>query len=497
MFGPLKPLLDRLDVASGTALSKAFVAIALGVCLLLIQLDRPEAVLPLLLVVLTNPAHWARFLEECLARFPVLWFVGPLLVIPARLILVDPMPPDDLLRYVAQSAWVGGYQDMYFEVSLPSFEQYPAFDGLMDRLAPVLGLTGTVRLTIGIAWVAFITVFYKVVWKRLQSTSHQIIWACLALLLAISVMSFRLTLGRPEIFLSIWALAAAGIASTLGAGIWAICGVALGMSYWLSPLYFVFVILLPVSWRVRGLYFVAMSLAWIAGWMALTGDVRLEAVRWMFQSLSSRHPGLPIGENQSIISAMGAPLFVILVFVIIQLRHAAGTDWRFLALAGFFALSNQIRYFPLVVCLLIVYAIRPVSLAFSTYLRAPALIWVVLLLACTTVTTGLPARSGLPKFALPDGSRVFTLFGEATYATLFFNAGRVRVTPGFEVGSASQLVQTMNAQLRNEGRLQCDELQRIAATHVVEATLRGVPPNCLKLEAVQGPWRLWLVGSAR
>jgi hypothetical protein len=405
------------------------------------------------------------------------------------------MPPDDLLRYVAQSAWPRGYADMYFAASLPPFEQYPAFDALMDRLAPVFGLNGTVRGVIALCWASFAGVLSLVILRRLKGVPGSWPWAAAGVITALYLCSGRLTLARPEMFLSIWALAVLLTRTSSGALIWAASGVVIGMAYWLSPIYFVFAVLLPLPWRARGMVFVAMCLAWALGWMGVTGDLHFESVRWMFRSLGSRLPGVDVTENRSIFSSLGLPLVLGLIFLAIRFWKHPDADARLLAVAGFLALSNQLRYLPLAMTLLLLYCLRPLAQSWVLPQRMRIVAWAMLVFASASVTSGLPSRQDLPRFTLPTGAKVFTLIGHGSYATLFFNAGRIQVTPAFEVGSALPLVQSMGVQLLRTGQLACAELREIGATHVVEAYMSGTPPACLQLDAVQDKWRLWRVSQ--
>lgn len=485
-----------LDMSNGVAARTLAVALAM-VGTWLVFAGRPEGLLAFVPIVASNPSRWTRLLSEPLQRWPVLAVALPVLVVAITLIGIEPFPVDDLLRHVARSAWANGYADMYVHTSVPPVDLYPAFDRAAGALAVAIGPMGAIWAIQGLSWGLFTLVFVLVARRCLGASPDWAFMAAGALLLVLSGLAFRLTLGRPEMFLSIWGLSALLVRGRAGTAAWAASGLAIGTGYWLSPIYFVFAGVLPGSLRRRAALFVGMCAAWLALWLAITGDWRLDGYLWAAQVLRSRHPEISVTENASIVGSLGLPWMLALVLGVAWAWKRPGTDARLLGLAAFFALSNQIRYLSPIAPLLAFYVLGGLGRAMpplSARQRIAAL--AALVFSAPTVAGSLPRLEQLPRFVLPSGSVVFTDFGPATYATLFFNAGKARVTPGFEIGAASPRVQQLVAGVRH-GRIDCPALQSLGFSHFVDDSLEGRPAPCLELVEVQQNWRLWRVLPAR
>lgn len=462
----------------------------------LVFAGRLEGLLLFLPILWANPARWTQLLSSQLERWPALVIVLPVLVVAITLVGAAPFPVDDLLRHVARSAWKNGYADMYVHTSVPPVELYPTFDRAAGALAAMAGPMGAVWMIQGLCWVLFTTVFVLVAWRCVGDRPDRMFWVVAALLLSVSGLGFRLALARPEMFLSIWGLSALLVRGNAGVGVWALGGLLIGTGYWLSPIYFVFAAGLPGSWRRRSVLFIAMCAVWLALWLAITGDWRLDGYRWAADVLGSRHPDLVVTENASIVSALRFPWVLALVAGAAWAWRRPGTDARLLALAAFFAVSNQIRYLSPIAPLLAFYALGAVGRAAPVLnARSKVAALAAFVFAAPVVASSLPRLAQLPRFELPTGAVVFTEFGPATYATLFFNAGRVRVSPGFEVGAASPRVQKLVVDARR-GQTDCLELQSLGFTHFVDDSLEGRPQACLELVEVQQNWRLWRVRPA-
>lgn len=484
------------DMSSGAPRATLLAAGLAALGVLLVFNGRLEGLLAFVPIVASNPARWTQLLSAQLERRPILAMALPVLVAVVTLVRTAPFPVDDLLRHVTRDAWPNGYLGMYIHTSVPPVDLYPSFDLAAGALAAAIGPMGAVWSIQALSWALFALVVTLVGLRYFGERADRVFWVTGALLLLASGLGFRLTLARPEMFLSIWGMSALLVRSSVAARVWALAGLLIGTGYWLSPIYFVFAAVLPGNWRRRAALFFGMCAAWFALWLAITGDWRLEGYLWAAEVLRSRHPELKVTENASIVSALGFPWMLALIFAVAWAWRRPGADPRLLGLAAFFALSNQIRYLSPIAPLLAFYVLgalgraAPVMTAGRRVATLTALVFVA-----PAVAASLPRLAQLPRFDLPSGSVVFTEFGPATYATLFFNAGKVRVSPGFEVGAAQPRVQQLVADVKR-GRIDCAELQALGFTHFVDDSLEGKPGSCLELVEVQQNWRLWRVRPA-
>lgn len=491
----LQALRRGLDMSSGDPRARL---VSVGLALvgaLLVFSGRVEGLLAYAIIVWSNPGHWIRLLSGVLDRWPGIAIALPMMVVAIGVAQMMPFPIDDLLRHIARSAWPNGYVDMYVHTSLPPFELYPTFDRLVGAMAHLVGPMAAARMLMVLAWGLFVVVFLCAARRSIGSRADWAFWASGAMILVLAEVGVRLTLARPEIFVGIWALCALCVRGPLGIVVWALAGVMLGTGYWLSPIYFVLAAMLPGSWRRRLLVFGVMCLAWLGLWFAITGDYRFENYRWAATVLTDRHPELSVGENASIVKALGHPWMLAVFVGVVWAWRRPGADNRMLMLSAFFACSNQLRYVSMIAPLLALYVLGAISRRMPPLsMRQRVVSLAALLFAAPIVGNWLPRLSQMPRFDLPRGAVVFTAFGPATYSTLFFNAGKARVAPGFEVGAASPRVQQLVLEL-TRGKADCGELASLGFTHLVESTLGGRPPSCLELLEVQAGWRLWRVSA--
>lgn len=469
--------------------------LALGVALLVRGADTgaATAAIPLALLVWANHRRFLATVDSILAARGWLLVAVPLLVFAARLVQFPPTATDDLLRHIASAFWPDGYRGMYVETSLPPAELYPAFDRVVGALAGLLGPVPAMWAVQAVALTAFVGVLCAA--ARRATRAHPMSWVLVlaALVLVLQVMSGRLFLGRPEIFLGIWAVAAVLVRSAPGAALWCAAGLALGSGYWLAPVYFPAVLLLPWSRNIRAGLFAGLCVAWMALWWHITDGKLPETLAWTFAQLGRRIPGIAVQENLGLAGVMLMPQMLLLAFASLWAVRRADSDNRLLLLAAYFALSNQARYAGVIAPLLALHAL-PALVAvlqrWPVHARAAAL--ALGAVALSVVARDTPRLAELPRFALPAGVVVLTHFSEAGYSLPFANPGRVRVAPGFEVGAATPVVQRLARDL-GQGRLDCAAVLPTPFSHVVEDRLVGPPPPCLALESAQGRWRLWRI----
>ena len=447
----------------------------------------------LAVLVWANHERFAATLDQILEHHPAAVIVVPLLVLAVWCIYPAPTASDDLLRHIAQAFRPGGYRDMYVHTSLPPASLYPGFDWLAGSLALALGPERAMWTLQACAWLAFITVFTVAALRAAGSVPRRHVWVLVALVLALTVASPRLFLGRPEIFMTSWVLAAVLPRRNAEVLVWAVTGVLLGTCYFMAPVYYPAAILLGVSLRARAMVFVGLGLAWVALWIAMTGYEFVPAIRWSFEQMLHRLPGVKVQENTPLFTLLHDPWVLVVIGACAWTwrRNPAGS--RLLLLAAYFASSLQVRYGSTIVSLLALYALGGVrTLPFVLPSRASAWAVCVGALVIVPMAGDAPRYSALPWFELPDGAVVLTAFDEAPYALPFHNRGNLRVAPAFEVGAATHPAQALVLELHG-GKMDCERLRPFGFTHVVEKTLSGAPVACLHLTATRGPWRLWSV----
>jgi len=494
LIGRLKSLFDLYSpsLASRTVV---LATMALGVFLLARSAASGSAIgaLPFVLLVWANHERFLTTLDGLFERHG--WFViaVPLSVFVARMIMQPPAATDDLLRHIASAFWPGGYRDMYVHTSLPPAELYPLFDAFVGWLARLFGAAQAMWIMQAIAFSAFVLVFIVAARRLLGGNPATAILTLVALALVLSIMVGRLSLARPEILLTVWAIGAILVQSSLGLVMWIAVGAVLGFGYWLAPIYFPAVLLLKLSWRGRALALLVLGLLWAAFWLSITGGDSVAAMAWTLERVADRIPGIAVSENASVLNVLFAPAMLALGLGALWALRQPATDRRLLWLAAYFLLANQARYGGIIAPLLalaILSGLKGVVWPLAVPIRSA----VVLFGAAwfSLMSNGIPRYAELPKFVLPEGAVVLTGFSRATYSTLFVNPGRIQVAPAFEIGAASETVQHLVKDL-SAGRLDCTKLDGLGFTHLIEERLAGRTAACLELEATQGGWRLWRI----
>jgi hypothetical protein len=484
-----------LDIYSTRLASRLAVLLIFGLGVVLLAgssvTGSGTAAIPFLLLVWANHERFLGTVSELLGRRPWLLVGLPMLVLAAVLIRFRPGAVDDLLRHIAVAYWPGGYRDMYVHTSLPPVSMYPSFDWLVGRMARAIGAVETMWAVQATAAAGFVAAFVGASRRTLAGSREPWVWTTGVLVLVLGVMIGRLMLGRPEIFLAIWTLAAVVATSPARVVGWTVAGMVLGTAYWLTPIYFPAVLLLPVGWRLRLGAFAALAFGWFVTWLWLGAGDPLAVLRWTLEAVANRDPEITVSENISIVNLLFWPWMLPLVALAVWAYRVPGADRTLLLVAAWFALSNQARYGSIVAPLLALFvlsAIRQREPVIRPLHRVAVLAAALALMQAVPMT--VDRYDALPKFELPSGAVVLTAFDESTYSTLFHNPGTVRVAPAFEVGALDRRVQRLYLEMKN-GSLDCRTARSFGFTHVIERYVTGAPPRCAVLVSTQGPWRLW------
>lgn len=492
---------SALDIYSARALPRvlAIALLLLGVWLLARGAATGSALgaLPLLLLVWANHPRFSQTVIDLVESRPWLVLAVPLAALAARAAHPAPWASDDLLRHLAQAFWPDGYRGMYLHTSLPPADLYPAFDLLAGGLARSLGPYPAMWTMQALAWIAFVTVFVAAARRMLGGArdARARTLTLIALTAVLVVISQRLFLARPEVFLTIWAIAALIPSGVAGAIAWVAAGLLLSSGYWLSALYFPAALMLALPWRARAFAFAALVAGWAALWWWLTDGEPLAAIAWTLEQVANRIDGMAVSENRSILNLLFAPAMLALIVAGVWAWRVPGSKRAVLALAALFVATAQARYGTVIAPLLALFVLSALRSRIAA-LPAGAPIVAVLLASAVfaQLATGFPRMAAQPRFELPRGATVLTAFDAASYATLIANPGSVRVAPAFEIGASTAPLQRLVLGLAH-GRIDCATVRSLGFSHVIEQSLRGDPPQCLSLRATRAGWRLWTVND--
>lgn len=486
-------LFAYFDIYSGRWVARFFVGCAYIAIVACIVRQSLAIAFPLGLLIVANRHRLSVSYTDLLDRRPWLVVAIPLGVLCYVCVVPAPTAVDDLLRHIASTLRPGGYGDLYAYATVAGPTFYWGFDFVVGSLARVLGPAGAMWCVQLAAGTVFVLAYIGAAFRIVPASPDRCYWVVAGLFLALGLMLFRILLGRPEIFMTAWLLAALVPQTQRGILLWVAAGLLVSVAYWAAPVYFISVVLLSCAWRTRIAVAVFLVAGWATGWMLITDGHFFFELAGALGGLGTRIAQIRVGENQSIFRVLGTPVGIVLL---VACLWALSRPNRRIAIANFallFILTNQSRYISVVGPLLSLFAISASS---STPVRWPIGGKPVFVLAMAALSTGLhgqiPRYRDLPDFMLPDGAIVLTGFDESTYAIPFKNPGRVRVSPSFEIGATQPEVQRMVFEL-SEGRLDCARLTALNFTHVLETRLSGSVKPCLILRETRGAWRLWTV----
>jgi len=421
-----------------------------------------------------------------------------LLVFAVQWLMLPPAPSDDLLRHIPAHAYGYVHSAIFPHSSLPAYSLYPAFEHGVGALAQAWGPLVTVQVVMAAAWLS--AVLLVVGLARQAGAGLSAGTSVLICLLFATALSERLFLGRPEVFGVLWGVAALLCRGRIALLTWVLGGVLLSSSYWLFPLYLVFVLLLPHSWKARiaagavllGYHFAFWT--WNAGGLATYLQVLGMIPVWTNARL------LTVLETQSIWQMFARPSMVILTALGLTglVRMEPRRRLMLVTVGIAFLMTNMVRYAAVLALLLFVAAlplVEDLNAFVRRHLAAALVVLLLPLLSVGVVRQAAPTFGQLPHFTLPAGAKVLTAFDTATFALPFFNPGRVQIIPAMEIGATEKPYQQASRNLYF-GNLTCKDLEGLNLTHVVERTQQSIP-QCLKLTKVQGEWRLWEVAHGQ
>ena len=437
-----------------------------------------------------------RWQQQVLTEFPGYAVILCLGLVFLATAFKGPPPADDLLRHAVAYAWGYSHTAMYPDSTLPAFNLYPLFDHAVGWLTQATSPLASVKLVQLLALVLSMVVLFRVCLA--EGSAPEAATLITLLVLAAGVYQ-RALLGRPEVFAMVWGMSALlvrGSRVNLKAALFVLAGCAVSAGYWMAWLLWPLMLLLPGSWGRR---------------ILLGGTVAVfHAVFWHLHSKGAYWPVMPqvtewnanrligIAENGSVFAyiALQPAFWALGLLAILGWKTlASDSTVRSGAVLGAYAVLNMNRYVGHVATALLPASVAGLnSLGWSRGIIAS----VALLTSMWVVKMGTaPVLAAPPLFKVAPGSKVLAAPGPAVFSIPFANPGTVQVVPAMEVGASTQEVQRLMLRL-SDMRLDCAAVRRLALTHIVESTAVSMPsPECLELEAMSGPWRLWKVRPLR
>lgn len=417
------------------------------------------------------------------------------------------LPLDDLLRHILSRGWGYDYASHYGHHFVDQHWSY--WIGFDWAVGTVHARTGDILVTSRIVRaVIFVAVGSAVVASVSRAHEDPLLRAAATAAILFSLLWLRLSLGRPEVLFTGLVLSALVLPRLL----WLAVFVLLSPTYWLAPAYCAAALLLgrdEEPWRRRLALNLGVAAAGIAAWFVFWW-IYSEGTLLRFAGLVGQvveiHASAetPVGELMSLTQGTRNPLVLALMVGLLVAAWLWGDSSAAVArrptiilcllVAGFFGLPDYVRYAPIVWALLLL-----VMLMLASEIRVPAraLPWALVPLFALVAMAIRPVQDGsseqvLEHLRVPPGSRILTSFNPSTFFAAAANPDSV-VTPIFDVASTvppyRQLVMELSL-----GRIDCAVLQELAAfDYVVESTLKGDAPVCLKLLRADGPHRIWKV----
>lgn len=416
-----------------------------------------------------------------------LFYFTPTAVVLGTLATGNSLPPDDLLRHLTAGGLGYDYRSQYPWSTVPQANLWLGFDWLLWQLQS-LGLTKPFLRQ----WIPALSVLlqsvvlYAALKRAVPAHRANSSLFLLAGMLGLLLLTPRSQLGRPEMFVLIFAASAFLPRSWRGVGAWVLGYLLLVPFYWLGWAYAPFALLLWPA-RLTLIKRIALSaalvLAHLCFWQWYTGDY-LGIMVWLKSTLS-----VQASENFDMLYGFGQiPVwaFVAVLGFAISLvkRH------RYMASAGigllflWLVLPNQIRYLAAIAFVSLPWVYRQLATwAAARSLRVPPL--VVLIGLSIGAGMSVQGTGEQPEFKLPPTARVYS---ESPYATVMFSGPGIAVEPSFALGATKEPWRELR-DMKKESE-HCALLYRGRFTHVVEKS-RKTLLECGELQEVQGPWRLW------
>ncbi|WP_176089591.1 hypothetical protein [Achromobacter anxifer] len=439
-----------------------------------------------LLVAMVAVWRYCRRVPLDFSRGLAFWFFAPTAITLVFIGMGKLLPDDDLLRHLTAGGLSFDYRAQYPWSELPKANLWLGFDWALWQLQS-LGLSKEFlrqwlpALSLVLQSLVLFFALKRMLPAHRQNPSLLLLCGALGMLL----LTPRSVLGRPEMFILIFAACAWLPRSIMGVLAWIMGFLILVPSYWLGWAYAPFALLL---WRARlslvqrvGIA-AGLGLAHLGFWQWYTGDY-LQLMVWLKGTLSVKAT-----ENRDLLYAFytyaGFVLLGLLTFAASVLnRQRLIASASVVMLFAWFAIPNQIRYLAALSFIALPWIYRQLTIwSTARSLHIPP---VVVLLALGAAGLCVTATPTVPTFALKAADRVYS---ESPYATVFFGQKGISVDPSFALGATKAPWDGLKKSAKESEH--CQLLREGGFTHVVEMS-RNSLLECGELVQVQGAWRLW------
>ncbi|MCL4476575.1 MAG: hypothetical protein M1497_00825 [Nitrospirae bacterium] len=376
-------------------------------------------------------------------------------------------PKDDLLRHAVAYLWNYDYGIPYrFTSFTPTCDTYIGFDIIMGWLHMSLG-----DYALAVPQLTALVLTFTATNRLLKGIDNNI--KLILLMFTMQYIAGRIMLGRPSIVCSSIMLTLYAYDEQLKGGYKVVAGIFMGILYYLSIIYFI-----PLLIKDRK-YLISLSAAMIF-WIAYSQGAFLSETFAVVASLKDQN--LPVSENKTIIGFY----FKMFLFALPML-YFGRRDLKTLFSILFLSLSNQVRYVETIMSLMVSF-FRFVSARIRVtpvmVLGAVLLLFVQFPWGTQEVLSEIPSR-------MPDRSDVLTDDMNVMYQ-LIYRKPFLHVSPCYAYGWTDKEVQKVIKSI-NQGKLDCNERALYKFQYLVESKLRGQPPHCLDLVAVEQGRRLWKI----
>lgn len=435
----------------------------------------------------------SRLIEAWLHRNAqrIVW--APALLVAVMFIGMLPAPQDDLLAI--SSIANGSFSHASFAFSnwgLQPVSPWYGFEKLLSFASQLMGQDMAMRLAQSTAVALTAVSVTLAIRNQMRERPDLVLLAVLLIGLAFASMTIgRAISGRVEAFFFAWAIAALW----MPASIWLIVGIALSPMYWLAWIYAPAALLLKAPLRLRLIVGTLYAAAAGGIWLWISGGQYTDMLALTSTWIAARESA--IMENLPLLQGIGVSPAALILLIVAAMLAIAGKghreEWPIALVAAWFTLPDMLRYLPILATLAAVW-IMQVSARGERPSLSTAMLLAMLAPLAVAFANGLPSGKleNLPKFFIPPHAVVLGPLESGLYATIRHNPG-IKATPSFELGATDAVIQKTAKKLQ-AGQFDCDVLRAYPIDYVLENRLKDIP-SCLKLDQVQGTWRLWKTGT--
>ena len=400
------------------------------------------------------------------------------------------VPTDDLLRHLVSYRFNYDYSNIFVHTGLPKWNMHFPYEWLVGHIHQVFSIFSneTVHTLVSVAFIDIVIITLLSIGIRLTIKEKSPIVYILTLSLIISQISGRLLLGRPTtLVISLFIL-------SIGLYLSGRKSLSLLVSTIMSVMYYLyFIYMIPLAIYLRKSVIVPFSIGflfWFTYAYLKGGNYVVDIYRYI---ISLDLDKIPITENASILSVISAPIFIFMLILIILYWKRVRKEHFYSSL--FFYLSNQIRYIEVIVPLTVISIVDLIEEFYKKILKQKRLY--AFLLSVSMILGGFNLESKNPIFdkdicKLIEGKSVFTLPGDNFRLIYNCSGYNIKLSPAMEPRWSDRIYMDVYSDITQDYRLSCENENLYKYEYIYESVLKG-RYSCLKLEYVDGEYRLWKV----